>query len=206
MTDRATCRRRNRRATALSSLPRTAAAVLLAAALAACGGDSEQVASAPSAGASASASASAPAQKCPITATEVPAPAGVGTDLAAKPTVKGTATPPPSALQFFDIVEGDGDEAVTGSQVAVKYVGAFYADGKEFDSSWSRGAEETLPFGICQRGVIPGFAVGPSGMKVGGRRQIIIPAAFGYGPDGQPPTIPGNSALVFVVDLVSVDG
>jgi peptidylprolyl isomerase len=86
----------------------------------------------------------------------------------------------------------------------VKYVGAFYDTGKEFDSSWSRGPDETLPFGICQQGVIPGFAVGPTGLKVGGRRQIIIPSELGYGAQGSPPSIPGGAALVFVVDLVTV--
>jgi peptidylprolyl isomerase len=115
------------------------------------------------------------------------------------------AGPAPATLQYADLVEGDGAEAVTGSQVEVKYVGAFYDTGEEFDSSWSRGPEETLPFGICRQGVIPGFAVGPTGMKVGGRRLILIPSRLGYGPEGSPPTIPANADLVFVVDLVSVD-
>ena len=183
---------------------RTACALVLAAALAACGGgDSESVAGpAPSSPATPSAAASSPA--CPITATEVKAPAGATKDLKTKPVVTGTKTPPPAVIQYADVVEGAGAQAVTGSQVEVKYVGAFYDTGKEFDSSWSRGADETLPFGICQTGVIPGFAVGPTGMKVGGRRIITIPSAFGYGPTGQPPTIPGGAALVFVVDLVTV--
>ena len=133
-----------------------------------------------------------------------PPTAGATKDLKTKPVVAPTKTPPPEAVQYADIVEGDGAEAVTGSQVEVKYVGAFYDTGKEFDSSWSRGPDETLPFGICQQGVIPGFAVGPTGMKVGGRRQIIIPSELGYGAQGSPPTIPGGAALVFVVDLVTV--
>ena len=183
----------------------TLTALALTASLAACGGsDDESVAGPASASPSAEASAAASSPPCPITATEVPVPAGATTDLKTKPVVKPTTTPPPEAVQYADIVEGDGAEAVTGSQVEVKYVGAFYDTGKEFDSSWSRGPDETLPFGICQQGVIPGFAVGPTGMKVGGRRQIIIPSELGYGAQGQPPTIPGGAALVFVVDLVTV--
>ena len=141
---------------------------------------------------------------CPITATEVPAPAGSTTDLATKPVVAPGKAPKPTQLQYADIVEGDGDVAETGDQVEVKYVGAFWETGKEFDSSWSRGPEETLPFGICRQGVVPGFAVGPTGMKVGGRRLIVLPPEFGYGAEGSPPTIPANSTLVFVVDLVKV--
>ena len=187
------------------TLSRTLTALALAASLAACGGsDNESVAGPAATSPSAEASAAASSPPCPITATEVPVPAGATKDLKTKPVVKPTKTPPPEAVQYADIVEGDGAEAVTGSQVEVKYVGAFYDTGKEFDSSWSRGPDETLPFGICQQGVIPGFAVGPTGMKVGGRRQIIIPSELGYGAQGQPPTIPGGAALVFVVDLVSV--
>jgi peptidylprolyl isomerase len=51
---------------------------------------------------------------------------------------------------------------------------------------------------------VPGFSIAPTGMKVGGRRQVTIPAEFGYGEEGSPPTIPGGAALVFVIDLVKV--
>ena len=171
---------------------------------AACGGSDDAVSStaAPSTAASASASPTEEAA-CPITATEVPAPEGASTDLATKPVVAPSTTPPPTEIQYADLVEGDGAEAVTGSQVEVKYVGAFYETGEEFDSSWSRGDDETLPFSICRQGVIEGFAVGPNGMQVGGRRLITIPSEFGYGAAGQGP-IPADAALVFVVDLVSV--
>ena len=177
------------------SLLRPLLAVCLAGVLAACGGDSDTVASD---------DASPTAATCPITATEVEPPAGATTDLTKKPVIAPGQGPAPKELQYADIVEGDGDEAKTGDQVTVKYVGAFYETGEEFDSSWSRGPEETLPFGICRQGVVPGFAVGPSGMKVGGRRQIVLPPEYGYGAEGQPPTIPANSTLVFVVDLVEV--
>jgi len=174
-------------------------------ALSACGGSEDEVvepAAAPTPSATASAEAAAELE-CPLTATEVPAPEGATTDLTTKPVVQGSDTPPPTELQYADLVVGDGAEAVTGSQVEVKYVGAFYETGEEFDSSWSRGDDETLPFGICQAGVIPGFAVGPTGMQEGGRRQITIPAELAYGAAGQGP-IPPDSPLVFVVDLVSV--
>ncbi len=141
---------------------------------------------------------------CPISAVEVAPPPGASTELAAKPVVPPATGPPPAQLQYADLAEGTGAEAVPGSQVEVKYVGAFYETGQEFDSSWSRGANSTLPFGICQRGVIPGFAVGPTGMKVGGRRTITIPSELGYGAQGSPPKIPPGATLVFVVDLVRV--
>ena len=150
-------------------------------------------------------SATPSALTCPLEATEVEAPAGATTDLATKPVVAPGTAPAPTELQYADIVEGDGEEAKTGDQVTVKYLGAIYETGKEFDSSWSRGPEETFPFGICREGVVPGFAVGPTGMKVGGRRQIVIPPDLGYGAQGSPPAIPPNSTLVFVVDLVEVD-
>ena len=178
-----------------SRAPRALLAMALAGVLAACGGGDDTVASA---------DASPTALSCPFTAQEVPPPAGATTDLTTKPVVAPGKGPAPKQLQYSDIVVGDGDEAKTGDQVKVKYVGAFYETGKEFDSSWSRGPEETLPFGICREGVVPGFAVGPTGMKVGGRRQIVLPPEYGYGAEGSPPTIPANSTLVFVVDLVEV--
>jgi FKBP-type peptidyl-prolyl cis-trans isomerase len=181
--------------TTRTRLLRPLLAITLAGTLAACGGDSDTATSA---------DASPTALTCPIEATEVPAPAGATTDLSTKPVIAPSKGPAPKELQYSDIVVGDGEEAKTGDQVQVKYVGAFYETGKEFDSSWSRSADETLPFGICRQGVVPGFAVGPTGMKVGGRRQIVLPPEFGYGAEGQPPTIPGGSTLVFVVDLVEV--
>jgi hypothetical protein len=150
-------------------------------------------------------SPSAASMDCPLVATEVSPPAGVSDDLSVKPEVSGNPAPAPTELQYADVVEGDGEQAVTGSAVELKYVGSFYETGEEFDSSWSRGPEETIPVGICRRGVIPGFAVGPTGMKVGGRRVITIPAELGYGSAGNPPVIGPDLPLVFIVDLVSVE-
>ena len=98
---------------------------------------------------------------------------------------------------------GTGAEAVPGSAAEVKYVGAFFGTGEEFDSSWSRGADETLPVTVGGGRVIQGFDQGIQGMHVGGRRMVVIPSDLGYGPNGQGP-IPGGATLVFVIDLVSV--
>ncbi len=178
-------------------LGRTLLSLALAGVLTACGGGDGDT--------DAAAEASPSALSCPITAEQVPSPAGATTDLSTKPVVAPGTAPAPTELQYADIVEGDGEEAKTGDQVLVKYVGAIYETGTEFDSSWSRGPEETFPFGICRQGVVPGFAVGPTGMKVGGRRQITIPPELGYGAQGSPPAIPANATLVFVVDLVEVN-
>ena len=171
----------------------------LAGALTACGGDDGD-----SVESGASAEPSGTALSCPITAKEVPPPPGAVKDLSKKPVIAPNKAPKPTELTYSDIVVGTGDEAKTGDQVQVKYVGAFYETGKEFDASWNTSPEQTLPFGICREGVVPGFSVGPTGMKVGGRRQIVLPPQFGYGAAGQPPTSPANSTLVFVVDLVEV--
>lgn len=174
----------------------TAALALVVTACGSGGGDDDGIA-APTP----SDQASAP--ECPLQAEEVAVPDSATSDLDVKPAIAASAEPPPTQIQYADIVDGDGEVADAGDQVEVKYVGAFYETGEEFDSSWSRGPDETLPFGLCQQGVVPGFAVGPIGMAVGGRRQITIPSEFGYGAEGQGP-IPGDATLVFVVDLVSV--
>ena len=169
--------------------------IALAGALAACGGgDDAAVAGDDPTG----------TPKCPITATEAPAPPTAEKDLKKKPTVAPNAGAKPTQLQYSDIVVGTGDEAKVGDQVDVKYVGAFFDTGKEFDSSWKTSPEQTFNVGLCREGTVPGFAAGPIGMKVGGRRQIVLPPEFGYGAAGQPPTIPANSTLVFIVDLVKV--
>jgi peptidylprolyl isomerase len=129
---------------------------------------------------------------------------GTGTtDLTKKPVVSVPSTPAPVKTTTIDVVCGTGAEAKEGSNVEVKYLGVLYKDGKEFDSSWSRGQDETLPFTICER-IIPGFCIGMTGMKVGGRREVIVTPEDGYGAQGSPPVIPGNATLVFVIDLVKV--
>ncbi len=142
-------------------------------------------------------------QACESRAETADAPEEVSTDLTEKPEVPTTDAAPPCGLQLSDVVVGDGAEAVEGTSVAVKYVGAFYGTGEEFDSSWSRGADETLPVVVGAGQVIPGFEQAIAGMQVGGRRMVTIPSDLGYGPAGQGP-IPGDATLVFVLDLVEV--
>jgi peptidylprolyl isomerase len=127
---------------------------------------------------------------------------GTGTtDLAKKPVVAKQTAPAPTETTVVDIVCGTGDQAQEGTDVEVKYLGLLYTTGEEFDSSWSRGPDDTLPFTVGG-GVIPGFSKGVAGMKVGGRRMVIIPSKDGYGAQGSPPKIPGGATLVFVIDLV----
>jgi peptidylprolyl isomerase len=123
-------------------------------------------------------------------------------DTSTKPKVEVPDGAPPTTLKTEDIVVGDGAEAKTGDTVSMQYVGVNYADGKEFDASWDRGQPFTFPLGGGQ--VIPGWDQGIVGMKVGGRRELIIPPDLGYGSQGQPPTIKPNETLVFVVDLLDV--
>jgi peptidylprolyl isomerase len=117
-----------------------------------------------------------------------------------------TVTPPkgaaPTKLVTKDLIVGTGPEAKSGDSVTVNYVGVLYTNGKTFDASWKR--SEPFTFTLGEGKVIPGWDQGVVGMKVGGRRELIIPAPLAYGAAGSPPTIPPNSALVFVVDLLSV--
>ena len=96
---------------------------------------------------------------------------------------------------------GTGKTAVASSTVVVKYVGADYTTGTDFTSStWTSGQPATFPLST----VVPGFKQGIVGMKVGGRREIVIPSSLGYGAKGSPPVIKANETLVFVVDLQSI--
>lgn len=110
---------------------------------------------------------------------------------------------PPKKLESKDLIAGNGAVAKAGDQISVQYSGANFKTGEEFDSSWSRNAEP-FPFTLGEGLVIPGWEQGIVGMKVGGRRELIIPPELGYGPAGSPPTIPPNETLVFVVDLLEV--
>ncbi len=108
--------------------------------------------------------------------------------------------PAPSTLQIRNLVTGTGATATASSTVTVNYTGTSYTSGKIFDSSWSRGTPATFPL----NGVIPGFKDAIVGMKVGGRREVVIPPSLGYGSQGSPPAIAPNETLVFVIDLLKV--
>ena len=121
----------------------------------------------------------------------------------AKPDVTIPAdTDPPDRLMIDDIVEGDGEEARSGHQVEVHYVGVSWSTGQQFDASWDRG--QTFRFGLGAGQVIAGWDQGVAGMKVGGRRKLTIPPKLGYGKRGAGAAIRGDETLVFVVDLVGL--
>ena len=105
------------------------------------------------------------------------------------------------AFSDDDVVVGDGDPAKPGQQVHVHYVGVSWSTGKQFDSSWDRG--QAFDFPLDGGRVIKGWDMGVVGMKVGGRRTLIIPPSLGYGDRGVGPIAAGET-LVFVVDLVKV--
>jgi len=115
-------------------------------------------------------------------------------------------TPPsgsaPSKLETKELIAGTGAEAKAGDTVTVNYVGVLYNGGKEFNASWE--TKEPFSFTLGKGQVIPGWDQGIPGMKVGGRRELIIPPALAYGAKGSPPKIPANAPLVFVVDLLGV--
>jgi peptidylprolyl isomerase len=119
-----------------------------------------------------------------------------------KPNVTVPKGAPPTQLETKDLVEGSGAEAKAGNQVTVQYVGVNYKNGKEFDASWDRG--EPFSFALGAGEVISGWDQGVAGMKVGGRRELIIPPELAYGEAGAPPAIGPEETLIFVVDLVAV--
>jgi FKBP-type peptidyl-prolyl cis-trans isomerase len=188
---------------------RTVVALALAASLAACGGNEDDPtlsqptdSAAPTIVPTEAPSEVTSPEPCESRPPTAEPPAGAVTDLGTKPAVQPDDAPPPCDLVIRDIVVGDGPEASAGDTVEVKYVGAFYETGEEFDSSWGSAPGDATSFPLDR--VIPGFSEGITGMKVGGRRQITVPSELGYGSQGSPPTIPPNSTLVFVVDLVGV--
>ena len=106
-------------------------------------------------------------------------------------------------LKMEDLVVGTGDEAKKGKMVSVHYTG-WLTDGKKFDSSKDRGQPFGFPLGAGH--VIAGWDQGVVGMKVGGKRKLVIPPDLGYGATGHPPTIPGGAGLKFDVELMEVKG
>ena len=128
------------------------------------------------------------------------------TNIKHEPKVSAKSSTDPANLICQDLIVGKGKAATTASTVTVQYTGVLYKDGKQFDSSWTRGQPAQFPLNQ----VVPGFTEGIGGagkvapMKVGGRRIMILPASLAYGSAAQS-GIPANSTLVFVVDLKSID-
>jgi peptidylprolyl isomerase len=126
-----------------------------------------------------------------------------GLEVKTRPQVKPPQGPPPKKIVTREIEEGSGPAAKAGDVVTVQYVGVNYRTGTEFDASWNRG--EPFPFKLGAHEVISGWDIGIEGMKVGGRRELIIPPNHAYGSTGSPPAIPPNETLIFVVDLEAIN-
>ncbi|MDT7706577.1 MAG: peptidylprolyl isomerase [Pseudonocardiales bacterium] len=119
-----------------------------------------------------------------------------------KPTVDPYDGPVPTDLVIEELATGDGAEAQPGQTVEVHYVGVAHSTGEEFDASYNRGSTFRFPLGAGR--VIAGWDQGVAGMKVGGRRKLVIPPHLGYGDRGAGGAIKGGETLIFVVDLLGV--
>ena len=111
---------------------------------------------------------------------------------------------PPTKLYTKDLIVGTGATAEPGDTLYVNYVGALYKNAKVFDASWKDTPGKPFSFALGQNQVIKGWDEGLKGMKVGGRRELIIPPSLAYGKSGSGSTIPPNSTLIFIVDLLKV--
>jgi peptidylprolyl isomerase len=181
----------------MAAMPRLTL-LILAVAVAALGAGCGSGSHTPSTGTGAGATA-APTSGAAPTAGAAPSVANAS-DLHAKPQISTGSPPKPTQLVSKDLVVGTGPVATASATVSVQYIGVNYDDGKEFDSSWAAGGK---PVDFPLTGVIPGFSQGIVGMKVGGRRELVIPPDLGYGASGNGPVGP-NETLVFVIDLVAV--
>ena len=119
-----------------------------------------------------------------------------------KPEIDFPDSPPPTDLEVTDLSAGSGAEAASGSTVVVHYVGVAHSTGEEFDASYNRGEPLSFRLGVGQ--VIAGWDQGVTGMKVGGRRKLVIPPNLGYGDRGAGGVIKPGETLIFVVDLLDV--
>jgi len=121
---------------------------------------------------------------------------------ASKPEIDFPDGPPPEDLEVTDLTVGSGAEAKPGQQVRVHYVGVAHSTGEEFDASYNRGEPLDFPLGAGR--VIAGWDQGVAGMRVGGRRRLVIPPHLAYGDRGAGGVIKPGETLIFVVDLVDV--
>jgi hypothetical protein len=136
---------------------------------------------------------------------DIPAPPGstpTTGPLAKEPKIAVPTDPPPTSLVETNLVTGTGATASVDDTVTVNYVGALYSDGKTFDSSWERRQPLTA---VLDASLIAGWVQGIPGMRVGGRRELIIPPSLAYGAHGERPTIPPNATLIYVIDLLAVN-
>ncbi|MDO5503196.1 MAG: FKBP-type peptidyl-prolyl cis-trans isomerase [Actinomycetia bacterium] len=119
-----------------------------------------------------------------------------------KPEIDFPGDEPPTELVIEDIIEGDGKPATAGATVSAHYVGVAHSTGEEFDASWNRGSPLDFRLGVGR--VIPGWDQGIEGMRVGGRRRLVIPPHLAYGEHGAGAAIGPGETLIFVVDLIDV--
>ncbi|GAA1348528.1 FKBP-type peptidyl-prolyl cis-trans isomerase [Falsarthrobacter nasiphocae] len=119
-----------------------------------------------------------------------------------KPEIDFPGDEAPTDLVIEDLIEGTGTEATAGKTVSAHYVGVAHSTGEEFDASWNRGAPLDFTVGVGQ--VIQGWDQGLLGMKVGGRRKLVIPPHMAYGDRGAGAAIKPGETLIFVVDLMGV--
>jgi peptidylprolyl isomerase len=119
-----------------------------------------------------------------------------------KPLVEPHLDPAPDDLLIEEVVVGTGEEAQIGRTAVVHYVGVGVTSGEQFDASWDRDEPFVFPLGAGY--VIQGWDRGVVGMKVGGRRRLVIPAHLGYGERGAGSVIAPNETLIFVVDLLEL--
>jgi peptidylprolyl isomerase len=151
----------------------------------------------------------APPEPEPISQEQPTTQAQVATAQPKAAATQPSATAPPPApkppsnekLEIKDLVIGKGPEAKAGDDLEVHYTGTLQ-DGKEFDSSKRRGTPFAFKLGAGR--VIKGWDQGVVGMKVGGKRKLVIPPSLGYGETGSPPVIPPNATLNFEIELVSI--
>jgi peptidylprolyl isomerase len=188
-------------------LASTAAAALAAGLLiAACGSQAPGITLAPGAGQTSQAVATTTPTTAttPATATTAAVTTPSSGPLSTEPVITIPSGAPSSKLVTKDLIVGTGATATDGSEISVNYVGELYKGGKIFDSSWKDTPGKAFgPFELGAGAVIPGWDQGLVGMKVGGRRELIIPPALAYKAAGSPPTIPGNATLIFIVDLLA---
>lgn len=171
-------------------------AACLALFVAGCGDDSETTA-----GTTATTTEEQPSGPTPA---EEQASAEKATEEAEKKTKPKVSVPkgaPPKKLVVKDLEEGTGPAAKTGDEVSVHYVLVDFKSGREIEASWDVG--EPIAFPLGSSSVIPGWEQGLKGMKVGGRRELVIPPDLAYGSQASGPIAP-NSTLVFVVDLIAI--
>jgi peptidylprolyl isomerase len=119
-----------------------------------------------------------------------------------KPLVDPHLGPAPDDLLIEEIIVGEGDEATAGQTAVVHYVGVGVTSGEEFDASWNR--NEPFSFRLGAGEVIKGWDEGVVGMKIGGRRRLVIPSRLGYGERGAGGVIAPDETLIFVVDLIEL--